>query len=164
MTARSWYLRKFGWIPRPVRQIIVLVIGGTVLLIALLGMVLPVMPGFIFLPLALAILAAEFAWAARWLLKIRRTARDAFELEAEKAPWQTRWLFRGRDRVSACWRWVCGKPQLAKPQTGPGCGERRTAEPLSGGAGGDRACPISPPRPSGHVPNIGPKLRAVSPE
>jgi hypothetical protein len=71
---RAWLRLKMGWIPRPVRRAIVLVIGGTLLVYAILGMLLPILPGFIFLPVALAILAVEFAWAARWLKKLRKTA------------------------------------------------------------------------------------------
>ncbi len=63
-----------GWIPRPVRRAIVLVLGGTLLLLAIIGIILPVIPGFIFVPFAFAIMAAEFAWAARWLRKIKRSA------------------------------------------------------------------------------------------
>jgi hypothetical protein len=73
----NWYQRHFGWIPRPVRRVIVLVIGGTLLLLGLLGAVMPIMPGIIFVPLALAVLAAEFAWATRWLYKIKHSARSA---------------------------------------------------------------------------------------
>lgn len=72
---RAWLRLKLGWIPRPVRRVIVSVIGGTLLLLALIGVIMPIMPGFIFLPFGLAILAVEFAWAARWLKKIRRTAQ-----------------------------------------------------------------------------------------
>jgi hypothetical protein len=72
---RAWLRLKLGWIPRPVRRVIVGVIGGTLLLLALAGMVLPIMPGVIFLPLGLAILAVEFAWAARWLKKVHQTAQ-----------------------------------------------------------------------------------------
>jgi hypothetical protein len=73
---RAWLRLKMGWIPRPVRRAIVTVIGGTLLLLALAGMVLPIMPGVIFLPFGLAILAIEFAWAARWLKKLRKTANS----------------------------------------------------------------------------------------
>ena len=61
---RAWIRLKTGWVPRPVRRAIIVVIGGTLLLLAIAGMVLPILPGVIFLPLALAILAVEFAWAA----------------------------------------------------------------------------------------------------
>jgi hypothetical protein len=73
---RAWIRLKTGWIPRPVRRGIVVVIGGTVLLLAIAGMVLPILPGVIFLPLGLAILAVEFAWAARWLKKFKSTAKN----------------------------------------------------------------------------------------
>ena len=68
--------RRTGWIPRPVRRVIVSVIGGTLLLLALIGIILPIMPGVIFLPFGLAILAVEFAWAARWLKKVKRGAKN----------------------------------------------------------------------------------------
>src|SRR5687768_5051455 len=106
MKANGWYLRHLGWVPRPVRQVIVLVIGGTVLLIALLGIILPIMPGWIFLPLALAILALEFAWAARWLLQIRRTAKNmqqrVFNAD-EHSPWPARWMTKVRIVCVTSW-------------------------------------------------------------
>lgn len=73
---RAWMRRTTGWIPRPVRRVIVGVIGGTLLLLALIGFIMPVMPGFIFVPFGLAILAVEFTWAARWLKKVKRGARS----------------------------------------------------------------------------------------
>jgi len=62
--------RRYLWIPRPVKKAIVLVIGGTVLL---LGVVMVITPGpaIIVIPLGLAILAIEFVWARRWLKKIK---------------------------------------------------------------------------------------------
>jgi len=74
-----WYRRKFGWVPRPVRQVIVSVIGATLLLLAVAGMILPIMPGLIFLPIALAILSLEFAFAARWLKRLKRTATSVHQ-------------------------------------------------------------------------------------
>jgi uncharacterized protein (TIGR02611 family) len=56
-----------------VRRIIVTVIGATVLLIGIALMVLPG-PAFIVIPIGLAILATEYAWARRWLRKVRRIA------------------------------------------------------------------------------------------
>lgn len=76
---RAWLRTRMVWIPRPVRRIIIGVIGGTVLLYAIAGMILPVLPGVIFLPIGLAILAVEFAWAARWLKKIKRGAKNAHD-------------------------------------------------------------------------------------
>lgn len=85
----GWYLRHFGWVPKPVRQIIIGVIGGTLLLLGFVGMMVPIMPGFIFIPVALAILAVEFAWATRWLVKIKRTARSTHN--RMKVGWNLRW-------------------------------------------------------------------------
>lgn len=52
------------------RRIFVIVVGGTVLAIGVALIVLPG-PAFIVIPLGLAILAVEFAWARRWLHKAR---------------------------------------------------------------------------------------------
>ena len=46
----------------PVRKVFVAIIGGTVLLIGVALIVLPG-PAFVVIPVGLAILATEFAWA-----------------------------------------------------------------------------------------------------
>ncbi len=55
---------------RQIKRVAIGVIGGTVVA---LGIVLIVLPGpaFIVIPAGLAILAVEFAWARRWLNKVR---------------------------------------------------------------------------------------------
>ncbi len=58
-----------------VRRVILSVIGATVLLIGVALLVLPG-PAFIVIPVGLAILASEYAWARRWLRKVRRMASD----------------------------------------------------------------------------------------
>lgn len=58
-----------------VRRIIVTVIGATVLLIGIALLVLPG-PAFIVIPIGLAILATEYAWARHWLRKVRQMASD----------------------------------------------------------------------------------------
>ena len=58
-----------------VRRVIVSVIGATVLLIGIALLVLPG-PAFVVIPVGLAILATEYAWARRWLRKVRRIASD----------------------------------------------------------------------------------------
>jgi hypothetical protein len=58
-----------------VRRVIVSVVGTTVLLIGIALLVLPG-PAFMVIPVGLAILATEYAWARRWLTKARRIACD----------------------------------------------------------------------------------------
>jgi tellurite resistance protein TerC len=58
-----------------VRRVIVSVVGATVLLIGIALLVLPG-PAFIVIPVGLAILATEYAWARRWLKKVRQMASD----------------------------------------------------------------------------------------
>jgi tellurite resistance protein TerC len=52
------------------RKLIVAIIGGTVLLIGVALIVLPG-PAFIVIPIGLAILATEFAWARRALARAK---------------------------------------------------------------------------------------------
>ena len=58
---------------RLARRIVVSLVGGTVLLI---GIALTVLPGpaVVVIPVGLGILSIEFAWARRWLRKVRETA------------------------------------------------------------------------------------------
>lgn len=52
------------------RKLIIAIIGGTVLLIGVALIVLPG-PAFIVIPIGLAILATEFAWAKRALARAK---------------------------------------------------------------------------------------------
>ncbi|MEQ9561783.1 MAG: PGPGW domain-containing protein [Woeseiaceae bacterium] len=54
------------------RRIAVAVVGGTVLLFGIIMLVTPG-PALVVIPVGLAILGAEFAWARLWLRKIRRS-------------------------------------------------------------------------------------------
>ncbi len=58
-----------------VRRIIVSLVGVTVLLIGIALLVLPG-PAFIVIPIGLAILATEYAWARHWLKRARQIASD----------------------------------------------------------------------------------------
>ena len=58
-----------------VRRVIVSVVGATVVLIGIALLVLPG-PAFVVIPVGLAILATEYAWARRWLRKVRRVASE----------------------------------------------------------------------------------------
>lgn len=52
------------------RRVVVAVVGATVLLIGVVMLVTPG-PGLVFIPLGLAILSIEFAWARYWLRRVR---------------------------------------------------------------------------------------------
>jgi uncharacterized protein (TIGR02611 family) len=58
-----------------VKRVIVSVVGATVLLIGVALLVLPG-PAFIVIPIGVAILATEYAWARRWLRKVRQMASN----------------------------------------------------------------------------------------
>ena len=53
------------------RRIAIGVVGGTVLLLGIVMLVTPG-PGLVVIPVGLAILGLEFAWARIWLVKVRR--------------------------------------------------------------------------------------------
>jgi putative transmembrane protein PGPGW len=67
------------------RKLIVGVIGGTVMLIGIALIVLPG-PSSIVIPIALIILASEFAWA-RWIL---RRGKEVIH-EARHGKWRKAW-------------------------------------------------------------------------
>ena len=60
---------------RQARRVIIAVIGFTVLLVGVALLVLPG-PAFLVIPAGLAILAIEFAWARRWLQRIKYLAEE----------------------------------------------------------------------------------------
>jgi tellurite resistance protein TerC len=57
------------------RRIAVALVGGTVLAIGVALLVLPG-PALVVIPLGLAILSVEFAWARRWLRKAKQGSSD----------------------------------------------------------------------------------------
>ncbi len=70
---------------RMAKRIVILVVGVTILLVGAALIVLPG-PAFIVIPIGLAILSIEFAWARRWLKKVRQTiSENAAKLQARKA-------------------------------------------------------------------------------
>ncbi len=60
---------------RQARRVIILIGGGTVLLLGIAMIVLPG-PAILVIPLGLGILAIEFAWARRWLQRVKRATHD----------------------------------------------------------------------------------------
>jgi hypothetical protein len=77
---------------KQLKRIGVAVIGGTVLALGLALIVLPG-PAFIVIPLGLAILAIEFAWAKRWLRSVLAIlpprAKSAFSAAKRKMSLQS---------------------------------------------------------------------------
>ncbi|MBM5810760.1 MAG: hypothetical protein FJ191_02165 [Gammaproteobacteria bacterium] len=76
--ARSLWRRLRIWLRRNItyrwaRRIVVGTIGGTVLLAGVAMLMLPG-PAIVVMPIGLAILGFEFAWARRWLKRLRATA------------------------------------------------------------------------------------------
>ena len=74
----------FKAVAAPLRKLIVGIIGGTVLLIGVALIVLPG-PAFIVIPIGLAILATEFAWARRAVTKAKAMVAKARGRQPEPA-------------------------------------------------------------------------------
>jgi uncharacterized protein (TIGR02611 family) len=72
--SRLWAMFKAA--AAPLRKLIIALIGGTVLLIGIALIVLPG-PAFIVIPIGLAILATEFAWAQRVVARARAMVAKA---------------------------------------------------------------------------------------
>lgn len=75
----KWFSRlwaAFKLVAAPLRKLIIALIGGTVLLIGIALIVLPG-PAFIVIPIGLAILATEFAWAASALARAKKIVARA---------------------------------------------------------------------------------------
>lgn len=77
--ARRLAAQVYGWRNQGVisycqaRKIAVSIVGGTVLAAGVALIVLPG-PAVVVIPVGLAILALEFAWARRWLKRLREAA------------------------------------------------------------------------------------------
>ncbi len=67
------HLAQFGW--RHAKRLVILVIGTTIIVIGIVGVFLPIMPGWVFLPVGLAILGTEFVWARNLLRQVKERAQ-----------------------------------------------------------------------------------------
>ena len=67
------------------RRIAILAVGSTVVLLGIVMLVTPG-PGLLVIPIGLAILGVEFAWARLWLRKVRESiSNQSARNHAEKA-------------------------------------------------------------------------------
>jgi uncharacterized protein (TIGR02611 family) len=71
MTRRNGQNPVSGISYRAARRVVVTVAGGTMLLVGVAMIVLPG-PALVVIPAGLAIMALEFAWARRWLRKLKK--------------------------------------------------------------------------------------------
>jgi len=70
---------------RTARRIAVLAVGSTVVLLGIVMLVTPG-PGLVVIPVGLAILSVEFAWARLWLRKVRESiSNQSSKNHAERA-------------------------------------------------------------------------------
>ncbi|MEI8381098.1 MAG: PGPGW domain-containing protein [Planctomycetota bacterium] len=63
---------------RPIRKLVVFVLGMSVLIVGIAMILLPG-PATVVIPAGLAILATEFVWAQRWLVYLKRRAQEVAE-------------------------------------------------------------------------------------
>ncbi len=71
---------------RVARRLVIAILGGTVILIGLALIFLPG-PAIVVIPIGLAILGLEFAWARGLLRKMGETGRSAFNKGGKKSSW-----------------------------------------------------------------------------
>lgn len=78
-------IRRFAAVTyKAARRTVIAVVGATVVLIGIVMLVTPG-PGLVVIPLGLAILSIEFAWARYWLQKVReRLSRHGSAARQEK--------------------------------------------------------------------------------
>jgi len=82
--SRRWAAFSMRGLASSLRKLIIAIIGGTVLLIGVALIVLPG-PAFIVIPIGLAILATEFAWARRAVHRARAMIAKARGREPARA-------------------------------------------------------------------------------
>jgi len=68
--------KVFSTTYRTARRIVIAVVGGTVLIIGLIMLIGPG-PGLLGTAAGLGILSIEFAWARRWLRKVKEKSQQA---------------------------------------------------------------------------------------
>ena len=71
------------------RRIAISIVGGTVLLLGMAMLVLPG-PGLVVIPLGLAILGLEFAWARLWLRRVKRRTAAVIDVLRRSSPFAPR--------------------------------------------------------------------------
>lgn len=68
------FFKKFNvaWklTPKPIRNIVITFLAIIFLLLSLLGAIFPLIPGSLFLFIALTLLASEFSWAESYKIKL----------------------------------------------------------------------------------------------
>ncbi|TMD50068.1 MAG: hypothetical protein E6I86_02160 [Chloroflexi bacterium] len=96
---KSRLSRWLAPLPRPLRRMLILVVGSTVALFGVLLLVLPG-PGILVIIVGLAILATEFAWAEALLAAARRRAARVIKKFSATGVRPS----AGRDRRDDSWR------------------------------------------------------------
>jgi tellurite resistance protein TerC len=67
------------------RKVAIATIGGSVVALGVAMLLLPG-PAIVVIPLGLAVLAVEFAWARRWLGRLRNGSLSVFGRSRNRAP------------------------------------------------------------------------------
>ena len=82
------------------RRVVIGTVGATVLLIGLVMIVTPG-PAIVIIPIGLAILSIEFAWARLWLRRLRRSIsnRNLNDLDRRAAAHQQRVAGRAKKKA-----------------------------------------------------------------
>jgi tellurite resistance protein TerC len=71
---------------RLAKRVVLTIVGFTVLAIGVAMTVLPG-PAFVVIPVGLGILGLEYAWARRWLAKVKARSEELASAALGKRPW-----------------------------------------------------------------------------
>jgi uncharacterized membrane protein YbaN (DUF454 family) len=74
-----WLWVKNNWkrLPHPIRWVVAATVGGTLVIVGLTGLVLPVIPGIPMMIAGFALLASEFTWAEVILNRTKAQVNNA---------------------------------------------------------------------------------------
>ena len=79
-----WVKKNWKRLPHPFRWVIAASVGGTLVVLGLTGLVLPVIPGVPLLIAGFALLASEFTWAEVLLNRTKRHVNNAINKVRKK--------------------------------------------------------------------------------
>lgn len=81
------------------KRLIKLILGWAFVALGIVGLVLPILQGLLFIAIGFAILSQESEWASRQVEKLRHRyprLSDEFDTAADKANTMLRWVTRRR--------------------------------------------------------------------
>ncbi len=76
------------------KRVLVLIAGWSLILLGIVGLILPVLQGILFIIAGLTILSSQYDWARRLIAKLRNRFPKISGLSDTAVAWATTWLNR----------------------------------------------------------------------